>query len=61
MIEIVSGLPAHSVGFKLSGKLHDEDYKRQSVTFLIVLSRDTSLSHEIVWFLGPATNALGLT
>lgn len=28
MIEILSGLPAHTVGFKLSGKLHDEDYKK---------------------------------
>jgi hypothetical protein len=28
MIEILSGLPAHTVGFKLSGKLHDEDYKQ---------------------------------
>ena len=27
MIEMLSGLPAHTVGFKLSGKLHDEDYK----------------------------------
>ncbi len=28
MIEQLSGLPAHSVGFKMSGKLHDEDYKK---------------------------------
>ena len=28
MIEILAGLPAHTVGFKLSGKLHDEDYKQ---------------------------------
>src|SRR4029079_13106732 len=28
MIEMLSGLPAHTVGFKLSGKLHDEDYKK---------------------------------
>jgi hypothetical protein len=28
MIEILSGLPPHTVGFKLSGKLHDEDYKK---------------------------------
>lgn len=28
MIEIFSGLPAHTVGFKLSGKLHDDDYKQ---------------------------------
>lgn len=27
MIEPLSGLPAHTVGFKLSGKLHDDDYK----------------------------------
>jgi hypothetical protein len=27
MIEVMSGLPAHTVGFKMSGKLHDEDYK----------------------------------
>ena len=27
MIEILTGLPPHAVGFKLSGKLHDEDYK----------------------------------
>ena len=27
MIEQISGLPAHTVGFKMSGKLHDEDYK----------------------------------
>jgi hypothetical protein len=28
MIEILTGLPAHTVGFKMSGKLHDEDYKQ---------------------------------
>ena len=28
MIEIATGLPAHTVGFTLSGKLHDEDYKK---------------------------------
>ena len=28
MIEQLSGLPAHTVGFKMSGKLHDEDYKK---------------------------------
>jgi hypothetical protein len=28
MIEPITGLPAHSVGFKMSGKLHDEDYKK---------------------------------
>jgi hypothetical protein len=28
MIEILTGLPVHTVGFKLSGKLHDEDYKK---------------------------------
>jgi hypothetical protein len=27
MIEQMTGLPAHTIGFKLSGKLHDEDYK----------------------------------
>jgi hypothetical protein len=27
MVEILAGMPAHTVGFKLSGKLHDEDYK----------------------------------
>jgi len=27
MIEQIGGLPAHTVGFKMSGKLHDEDYK----------------------------------
>jgi len=27
MIQILSGLPPHTVGFRLSGKLHDEDYK----------------------------------
>jgi hypothetical protein len=27
MIETLSGLPENTVGFKLSGKLHDEDYK----------------------------------
>jgi len=27
MIEMLSGLPAHTVGFKLSGKLHDADYQ----------------------------------
>ena len=27
MIEQLSGLPPHTVGFKMSGKLHDEDYK----------------------------------
>jgi hypothetical protein len=28
MIEIMTGLPAHTVGFKMSGKLHDVDYKK---------------------------------
>jgi SpoIIAA-like len=28
MIEILTGLPAHTVGYKLSGKVHDEDYKK---------------------------------
>ena len=28
MIEMLTGLPANTVGFKLSGKLHDEDYKK---------------------------------
>jgi hypothetical protein len=27
MIEQLTGLPAHTVGFMMSGKLHDEDYK----------------------------------
>jgi hypothetical protein len=27
MIEQLTGLPAHSVGFKMSGKLQDADYK----------------------------------
>lgn len=27
MIEQLTDLPSHTVGFKLSGKLHDEDYK----------------------------------
>lgn len=27
MIEQLTGLPDHTVGFKLSGKLHDADYK----------------------------------
>ncbi|HEY7170949.1 MAG TPA: STAS/SEC14 domain-containing protein [Vicinamibacterales bacterium] len=28
MIEPIPALPAHTVGFKLSGKLHDEDYRK---------------------------------
>ena len=28
MIEMLTGLPAHTVGFKLSGKLHDADYQQ---------------------------------
>jgi hypothetical protein len=28
MIEQLTDLPAHTVGFRLSGKLHDDDYKR---------------------------------
>lgn len=28
MIDILTGLPAHTVGFRMSGKLHDEDYKK---------------------------------
>jgi hypothetical protein len=28
MIELLGGLPAHTVGFKMSGKLHDDDYKK---------------------------------
>jgi hypothetical protein len=27
MVEILTALPAHTIGFKLSGKLHHEDYK----------------------------------
>ncbi len=27
MIEMLSGLPANTMGFSLSGKLHDEEYK----------------------------------
>ena len=27
MIEQLTDMPAHTVGFKLSGKLHDKDYK----------------------------------
>ena len=27
MIEMLSGLPANAIGFKMSGKLHDADYK----------------------------------
>ena len=27
MIEQLTGLPPHTVGFKMSGKLHDADYK----------------------------------
>ncbi len=28
MIDQFMGLPAHTLGFKMSGKLHDEDYKK---------------------------------
>ena len=28
MIEQLAGLPAHTFGFRMSGKLHDEDYKK---------------------------------
>jgi hypothetical protein len=28
MIDHLTGLPAHTIGVKLSGKLHDEDYKK---------------------------------
>ena len=28
MIETLPGMPDHTIGFKLSGKLHDEDYKK---------------------------------
>jgi hypothetical protein len=28
MIENLSGLGPHTIGFKMSGKLHDEDYKK---------------------------------
>ncbi|HYV34995.1 MAG TPA: STAS/SEC14 domain-containing protein [Gemmataceae bacterium] len=28
MIELLKGLPPKAVGFKLTGKLHDEDYKQ---------------------------------
>jgi hypothetical protein len=28
MIDIMTGLPSHTVGFKMSGTLHDEDYKK---------------------------------
>lgn len=27
MIEMLTDVPAHTVGFRMSGKLHDEDYK----------------------------------
>ena len=28
MTEVLTGLPAHTVGFTLSGKLHDADYQQ---------------------------------
>jgi hypothetical protein len=28
VIEQLTGLPTHTLGFKMSGKLHDEDYKK---------------------------------
>lgn len=28
MIETMTGLAPHTIGFKMSGKLHDEDYKK---------------------------------
>ena len=28
VIEQLTGMPAHTFGFKMSGKLHDEDYKK---------------------------------
>jgi hypothetical protein len=28
MIEVLTGMPANVLGFKMSGKLHDEDYKK---------------------------------
>jgi hypothetical protein len=28
MIEVLTGLPDNVLGFKMSGKLHDEDYKK---------------------------------
>ena len=28
MIDQLTDMPAHTVGFKMSGKLHDEDYKK---------------------------------
>src|SRR5215831_2805635 len=40
MIEILSGLPAHTVGVKLSGKLHDEDYKKFVPLIDAELARD---------------------
>jgi len=36
MIEILTGLPPHTVGFQMSGKLHDEDYK----TFVPLVDRE---------------------
>lgn len=43
MIEPLTGLPAHTVGFKLSGKLHDEDYK----TFVPMIDADLAQSGKV--------------
>lgn len=43
MIEPLSGLPAHTVGFKLSGKLHDADYK----TFVPMIDAELEKSGKV--------------
>src|SRR3954451_4785456 len=40
MIEMLTGLPAHTVGVKLSGKLHDEDYKKFTPLVDAEIARD---------------------
>lgn len=43
MIEMLSGLPNHTVGFKLSGKLHDDDYK----TFVPLIDAEIAKSGKV--------------
>ena len=44
MIQILTGLPAHTVGFRLSGKLHDEDYKKFTPLVDAEIAKDSKVN-----------------
>ena len=49
MIELLSDMPAHTVGVKLSGTLHDEDYK-MFVPMVDAAIAEVGKTRILVWF-----------